>query len=228
MLKGLLNSLLGRAAPARGPVAGPLAVFLNQPPPPPDTPFERAEFLAIDLETSGLDAEKDEILSVGYVPIVGGAIRLGQAGYFLVKPGKPVPEKTAVIHGLLDGHLENAPSLDAVLPQLLLALTGRTPVAHHARIERTFLDAACTRLYGGTLGVKYADTLALEKRSMTRRGQEISQGDLRLSAVRERYGLPRYKAHNALTDALAAAELFLAQASHASGRGGARVADFIV
>ena len=228
MLKTLFSSLFGRAVPARGPATGPLATFREHSAPAVDTPFERAEFLAIDLETSGLDAEEDEILSVGYVPIVGGAIRLGQAGYFLVRPGKPVPEKTAVIHGLLDDHLENAPPLDAVLPQLLLALTGRTPVAHHARIERTFLDAACTRLYGGTLGLKFADTFALEKRSLTRRGQEISQGDLRLSAVRERYGLPRYKAHNALTDALAAAELFLAQAGHAAGRRGARVADFLV
>lgn len=228
MLRALLSSVFGRAAPTRGPATGPLAAFREHPAPGIDMPFEQAEFLAIDLETSGLDAETDEILSIGYVPIIGGAICLDQAGYFLVRPGKPVPERTAVIHGLLDGHLEKAPPLDAVLPQVLLALTGRTPVAHHARIERTFLDTACTRLYGGTPGLKYADTLALEKRSLTRRGKEISQGDLRLSAVRERYGLPRYKAHNALTDALAAAELFLAQASHASGRGGARVADFFV
>ena len=36
----------------------------------------------------------------------------------------------------------------------------------------------------------------------------------RLDDCRERYGLPRYGAHNALTDAIATAELWLAQMSH--------------
>lgn len=227
MLKAMIDTLLGRRPSARGPETGPLAEFRRHAP-NTDSPFDQAEFLAVDLETSGLDPETDEILSVGYVPIIGAAIRLDLAGYFLVRPQRQVPEKTAVIHGLLDGHLENAPPLDDVLPQVVLALTGRVPVAHHAQIESTFLDAACLRLYGATLKLRFVDTLALERRSIKRRGQETSQGSLRLSAVRERYGLPRYRAHNALTDALAAAELFLAQASHASGRGPARTSDFMI
>ena len=95
-------------------------------------------------------------------------------------------------------------------------------MAHHARIERTFLDAACTRLYGGTLpNLKFADTLALEKRSLDPAGERRFQAGrpAPVGGALERYGLPRYKAHNALTDALAAAELFLAQAGHAAGRG---------
>lgn len=226
MLKRWIDRILGRAAPARDAAPGPLAEFLSHPRPAANTPVNEAEFLAIDLETSGLDPETDEILSIGYVPIVAAAVRLDQAGYFLVRPQRPVPEKTAVIHGLLDGHLEDAPGLDTVLPQVLLALTGRVPVAHHCQIERGFLDAACTRLYGTAPKLRFMDTLAIERRSLGRRGKEIKRGDLRLAAVRERYGLPRYGAHNALTDALAAAELFLAQASHAAGRGTARIADF--
>ena len=42
---------------------------------------------------------------------------------------------------------------------------------------------------------------------------EIAPGDLRLFNLRERYHLPNYKAHNALSDAISTAELFLALAA---------------
>lgn len=228
MWKTLFNTKARYWRGGRRKATGPLAEFYQHPPPAPDTPYDQVEFLAIDLETSGLDPKTDEILSIGYLPILNGAIRLDGAAYHLIRPDRPVPEKTAVIHGLLDDHLETAPTLDAVLPEVLRALTGRVPVAHHARIEHLFLRAACSRFYGHPLEMRFADTLALERRSLSRRGQEVTEGGLRLSAVRERYGLPHYHAHNALTDALAAAELFLAQAAQASGREAVRVADLLV
>jgi DNA polymerase-3 subunit epsilon len=46
-----------------------------------------------------------------------------------------------------------------------------------------------------------------------RRDQPVRQGDLRLSALRSFYNLPRYTAHNAMIDACATAELMLAIAS---------------
>ncbi len=49
---------------------------------------------------------------------------------------------------------------------------------------------------------------------MERTGTVPRGEDLRLARVRERYDLPRYGSHNALSDALACGELFLAQQSH--------------
>ncbi|MBB4286103.1 exonuclease domain-containing protein [Roseospira goensis] len=179
-----------------------------------DTAWCEVDYLAIDLETTGLDPTKHEILSFGFVPIRDGAVRLGEARHLLVRPTRPIPEETAVIHGLLDGHLESAPPLDAVLPEVLEALSGRVPVAHYAPVERRFLTAACQSLYGLPLTVPYVDTLRLESRMMERAQRSVVPGTLRLNAARERYGLPRYKAHNAMMDAIAAAELFLAQVDH--------------
>ena len=62
------------------------------------------------------------------------------------------------------------------------------------------------------------DTLTLARKWLARRNKEPEQGALRLYALRERYGLPRYNAHNALSDALATAELFLAQVEHMDSR----------
>ena len=73
------------------------------------------------------------------------------------------------------------------------------------------------------------DTLTIEHQRHSRTGGVgvTEAGALRLGAARERYGLPRYPAHDALTDAIAAAELFLAQVAHRSGARVARLRDYL-
>lgn len=192
-----------------------------------DKPWREAEFLAVDLETTGLDPRKDAIVSIGWVPIIGGTVHLAQAGYSLVRADRPMPGESAVVHGILDSHVEDAPPLEEVLPHFLAALRGRIPVAHHAPVEQGFLDTACRRLYGLPLRVPYVDTLALERRRAARTGRETKSGEMRLKACRDRYGLPRYRGHHALADALACAELLLAQASHMDGKQEARLQDLL-
>ncbi|WP_211364754.1 exonuclease domain-containing protein [Roseospira marina] len=193
---------------------GPMRDYYREDYPTLDTAWCDMDFLAIDLETSGLDPNTDEILSVGFVPIRRGAVHLAEARHMLVRPTRPIPERTAIIHGLLDGTLENAPPLDAVMPEVLKAMSALVPVAHHAPVERAFLSNACKMLYGQPLVVPYVDTLRLERRVLERRQEAISNGVLRLNAARQRYNLPRYRAHNAMVDAIASAELFLAQVAH--------------
>ncbi len=183
-----------------------------------NSPYDEVEFLAVDVETTGLDPTSDAILSVGYVPVSGGAVRLADAGYHLVRPPRAIPEDTAVLHGLLEENLRTAPPLAEVLPTVIEAFRGRVGIAHHATLEIAFLTAACRTISGNDFRVPFVCTLALEKRALARRGKAVGAGDLRLASARSRYGLPRYRAHDALNDALGAAELFLAQAAQASGR----------
>lgn len=53
------------------------------------------------------------------------------------------------------------------------------------------------------------DTFAMERRHMERMGTYPRGEDLRLARVHQRYSLPAYSNHNALTDAIACAELYL-------------------
>ncbi len=132
--------------------------------------------------------------------------------------GAPVGQ-SATIHGLTDDTVATGLDLAEALAELLAALRGRVLLAQHATIERDFLGAACRRVYGQPLPCVTVDTMALEHRLLDPNwGQELPQGSLRLGAARERHGLPRYRSHEALTDALACAELFLAQTSEL-GRG---------
>lgn len=193
---------------------GPMKDYYRKPIPWPETNFRELEYLCIDLELTGLDPQKDEILSVGFAPIVDGNIILSDAEHHLVKPRKDLPAESVVVHGITHDQLQNAASLEEVLPKVLAALSGRVLLAHHAPIEVGFLNRACEEVYGYPLLTRAVDTLDLEKRLRQQRNQPLDGGVLRLAKARENYNLPRYRAHNALVDAIASGELFLAQTAH--------------
>jgi DNA polymerase-3 subunit epsilon len=195
---------------------GPLFDYLAAPFPGRGTDYRDVEFVALDLETTGLDPNRDEILSIGLVSLKAGRIDLATAAHYLVAPMQVIPERSAVIHQITDDAAAQGGALADVVPLILARLAGRVLLGHHVRVEREFLDAACRRLYGSGFLVPLSDTEALVRRWLEQRNQTVSGRELRLHALRGRYGLPRYKAHNALTDALATAELFCAFAARAN------------
>jgi DNA polymerase-3 subunit epsilon len=192
--------------------AGPLAACLGAGLPPVGRDYREVEFLALDLETTGLDPQADRIVSFGFVPIVGGRVRMAEARHHYVQIDGSV-DQSATIHGIVDAHLDAGLALADALADALQALTGRVLLAHNAGFDRGFLSAACKRFWGAPLPVYAVDTLALAWRRRQRLERGIHEGELRLQALRDRYGLPRYGAHHALTDAIATAELFLAMAA---------------
>lgn len=190
---------------------GPLHDYLEVPSADPNSEYNQVEYVALDIETTGLDPRHDDILSVGYVTVSAQGIRLASAEHYIVRSDKRVPEKSAVIHGILDDRVAQGISLAEAMESVLARLAGRVLIAHHAPIERNFLSAACKRLYGQGLKLPAVDTLVLECQRLTRLQlhTQLKDGDMRLDAVRKRHHLPRYHAHNALCDAIAAAEVFL-------------------
>lgn len=212
-----------RAAALRAAPAGPLRDYLSVPFDEPRTDARAGRYLAIDLELTGLDPRTHEILSAGYVPIDGpDLVHAGAEHHFAMPEGEV--GQSASIHGLTDDHLATGMPLAELVPVVLGALAGRTLVAHHAQIEVGFLSRACERLYGRPLLVRAVDTMALQRRVL-RLGSDsdVRPGVLRLQASRDHFGLPRYRAHEALTDAIAAGELFLAQSAQLAGRTGITV-----
>lgn len=202
---------------------GALGEFLSHPAPTPQTPLSELPLLAVDMETTGLDTEKDEVLSIGWVAVNGGVIDLGSAGQVYIKRDKAEQVGTsATIHHITDEMLTSLGAAEEeAFGQLLAALEGRALLAHFATIEVGFLSAACKRLYGSPMPRKalpVVDTLNFERRHMERMGTYPRGEDLRLPRVRERYNLPAYSSHNALGDALACAELYLAQSAGLPGQ----------
>jgi DNA polymerase-3 subunit epsilon len=193
---------------------GPLKDYLAIAFPRPSKDYRDCDYVAVDLETTGLDYRRDQILSIGWVLVRGNVIALNSARHRLIRVSGAIPAASAVIHQITDDQAAGGLELAEALPELLADLRGRVMIAHHAHIERRFLGAACRRLYGRDLLVTCVDTQVVAQRLFERRQLQFKGSDLRLHALGRRYNLPRYGAHNALSDALAAAELFLAQAAY--------------
>jgi DNA polymerase-3 subunit epsilon len=170
---------------------------------------------ALDLETTGLDPKRDEVLAVGMVPVRGGAIRIGEAWGTLVRPeaAGAIPLAGMTAHHIVPGEVAGAPTLAAVLPEVLARLHGGVAIVHHAPLDVAFLKAGCRRAGLDWPRIPVIDTVdLLWRRARQRRyasGEEGRDPDLQLSAARRACGLPDYPAHDPVADAIATAELFL-------------------
>lgn len=182
-----------------------------------DMTLSEAPLMAMDLEMTGLDPARDQILSIGLVPIDGGVIPLAGAEQKLVQIRGSVGQ-SATIHGILDNHLVQAVSIEEAMAWFLSRTHGRILVAHHSPLDCCFLQQDILAIYHQAVVLPTIDTLMIERMRLLRGHSVIKEGSLRLGVCRERYGLPIYSAHSALTDALACAELLLAQVA-AMGEG---------
>jgi DNA polymerase-3 subunit epsilon len=196
---------------------GPMLEYFRKDLPDPKQSVRDTEFLALDFETTGLDAEHDAILSIGCTVISQGRIQLMHNDHQIIKLNIPLPKKSVVIHGITDDRILQGIHLHDALEILLPKIAGRVMLVHFANIEKNFINAACRRVYGQPLPAQYVDTLEVEHRRLQRKQLHVAPRQLRLFNLRDFYRLPRYHAHNALEDAIATAELFLAQVAHGDG-----------
>lgn len=197
--------------------AGPVRDFLDVPFASEKADFREASYLALDLETTGGNAERDEIVSLGWVGIERQRVVLASARHRVVRLAGAMSPQSAVIHRITDDEAAAGVPLAQAIEELLRALAGRILVAHYAPTELGFLSRACTRIFDAELLAPAVDTLQLAAAARERTARSPRRGELRLGNLRRAYGLPRYPAHNALSDALAAAELFLALAAERRG-----------
>jgi DNA polymerase-3 subunit epsilon len=188
------------------------------------TPWDEVSYLVADGEMSSLEAAQGELLSVGWVPVEGGRVILAGARHALIQAELSVGQ-SATIHQLRDCELQAGSPLGEVMSRFLEDAVARVLVFHNARLDIAFLDQASRLLYGAPLLLPVLDTLRIEKTRLARRDVPLKPGDLALQGCRKRYGLPQYPAHNALMDAVATAELLIAQARHKSARGNINLAD---
>lgn len=194
--------------------------------PAPETPIEEVMFLAMDFETTGLDSEQDDIITIGTVPFNLNRIFINQAKHWTVKPRKQLAEESVIIHGITHSDVLDAPDLSGIYQQVLEEMAGKIMVVHYQRIEREFFNTALNTRIGEGIEFPVVDTMAIETQlqqkacgGLLNRLKGRKPQSVRLGASRTRYGLPLYTPHHALTDAVATAELLQAQIAHHYDRG---------
>lgn len=183
---------------------------------------------AIDLETTGLDARRDRIIAIGMVPIIDGVIRPGQAYMSLVRPSLADPESieprrdplsraaqaSIEAHHLRPSDVATAPPITEVLPTVLGRLAdAEAMIVHHAGLDVAMLRRASRAIGAEWPAPNVIDTIQLIDRARRRLRVAGVRIPYDLRGARASLGLPLHDAHDALADAVAAAELYLALAT---------------
>jgi DNA polymerase-3 subunit epsilon len=176
----------------------------------------------LDFETTGLDLDRDHVLSFGVLPVEGGRACVAGGAYRVVRPPIDVPAAAIRIHGIRPSELADAPALAEVVDDLADALDGRILVAHAAGVELGFLDRI-GRLHGRPRVRRAIDVLDLADSLASRVGVPLESR--RLAAVAERFGVPVWRTHHAFGDALVTAQLFLVLATRLERHGLTSVRD---
>lgn len=191
-----------------------MSAYLATPLPLAQTPISQVSLLSVDFETTGLNSQHDYILSIGFAHANCRQVSLRNRYHQIIDCPSSLDKENVAIHQITDQDKRTGITTAQALDDLLHALAGKIMLAHHAKIECEFLTNACQEIYGFSPLFPAIDTLLVEKRQLERLNKSYDPQDLRLINLRKKYRLPAHYQHNALTDAIATAELFLAQSAH--------------
>lgn len=158
-------------------------------------------FVAIDLETTGLDARRDVMVALAAIPFIGGARSSGLVT--LVAPGRSIPPGSTAIHGITDAMVAGAPPVERVLDALTVRCAGRILVGHGLDLDLAVLGRALR-----DSGRPPLPNVTLDTRRLARALFPV-WSDFSLDAVAERAGVRIVGRHTAEGDAVAAGQILL-------------------
>lgn len=185
-----------------------------------EIPLHEVTFCAVDLETTSGSWKDGEIIEIGAVKSRGGQT-LGTFETF-VQPSADPPVDIQLLTGITPSMLSRALPLPAVLPAFIEFCGSAVFVAHNARFDKSFLDAACRRLDYEIASAPIVDTLRLARRVL--RNEVRSFGLRSLSA---HFRTTHDPCHRAFPDAAACLEVLWSLLERASAYGVATLADLL-
>ena len=175
-------------------------------------PASEARYTVIDTELTGLDARRDDIVSIGAVRMRGGRLAIGGAYYELVNPTAVLDGHSIVIHGITPSQIEQKPPIEVVLASFLEYVADTVLVGHCLALDLAFLNRESRRLNGGPLLNPCLDTLSLygwlRHRLPEHPALQVPIPELSLLKLAKAFGIPVDNAHTALGDAYMTAQLF--------------------
>ncbi len=165
------------------------------------TPLSDITFVVVDLETTGGSAASCAITEIGAVKVRGGEV-LGEM-QTLVNPGVPIPAFIAVLTGITDAAVADAPRIGSVLPTFLEFARGATLVAHNAPFDVGFLTAAADQLDVPWPHFPVLDTARLARRVLDR----DEAPNCKLATLARLFRASTTPTHRALDDARATVDV---------------------
>lgn len=152
--------------------------------------------VALDLETTGLDARRDAVIEIGAVHFRGS--RIEDTWSTLVNPGRPLPAMITALTGIDDAMLAGAPRISSVLEDLEAFVADHPILGHNVGFDLGFLQRK--GLFQSNVSL---DTFDIASVLLP------SAGRYSLTALASRLGVPVQTSHRALDDAMTTAYIFM-------------------
>ncbi len=155
-------------------------------------------YVSLDLEATGLNPKYEKVIEIGAVKVIGG-IKTDSFSTF-VNPGRKLEKRITDITGITDEDLKDAPLIKDVIKDLTFFCEDLPLVGHRILFDYSFVKQAC--INNGLIFEKEGiDTLKISRACFyelpsKRLGDMCAHYDIKL------------KAHRALNDAEATAELY--------------------
>jgi ATP-dependent DNA helicase DinG len=160
-----------------------------------DFPLSRI-LVSLDLETTGLDPQRDAIIEIGAVKFRGDEVLDTFAT--LIDPARPIPPKITDLTGIADQDVANAPRLFDVLPRLTSFVRDLPVIAHNVSFDLGFLQRQRALL--DNLGI---DTFELASMLIPHASRYS------LGSLAKEVGITLPATHRALDDARVAQALYM-------------------
>ncbi|GAB5559519.1 MAG: hypothetical protein SynsKO_11660 [Synoicihabitans sp.] len=167
--------------------------------------------VALDAETSGLDAANDHILSIGIVPLRGDRIEIAGRRTWLVKQSDSPNNEAVKIHGIAPGESAQGEEEADVMRELLEVLAGKIVVGHHIGFDARVLGIAMRRHFGVKFRNPLIDTgiMAMRHLDAFHKSGYANQRPPTLEELCSHARLPITGRHTASGDAFTTAQVFL-------------------
>lgn len=119
-------------------------------------------YVVFDIETTGLDPEFDEIIEIGAVKIKDG-IKIDTFNS-LIKPEYEIDEFITELTGITNEMVENAPSIDEVLPKFMDFINDYIIIGHNVNFDINFIYDNLEELNISPITNDFVDTLRISRR----------------------------------------------------------------
>ena len=156
-------------------------------------------YVVFDLETTGLDSDRDQIIEIGAVRVEKGEIT--ERFHQMVNPGVSIPPEASEINHITNDMVKGQPRLKEVLPSFLEFVGTDVLAAHNGGFDASFLDTACMKNRLDSPN-RYFDTMRLSVYWPNLKNRKL---ETFLKAA----GIQNDHAHRALSDAEATARLII-------------------
>lgn len=124
-----------------------------------------AIFTVIDIETTGLNTETDEIIEIAAIKYQGN-VELGRFTSLIRPSNAFIPNYTSLITGITTAMIIDKPSIKEILPEFLEFIKGSVLVGHNISKDLAFINRDLNKYFGLTIKNPYICTDKLARKIM--------------------------------------------------------------